>query len=537
MTLPRLFPALATWATLAAPAALSPIAPAAVAIGVILFDLYWLFKVLVMGAHLTSGWLHYETEREIPWPRLLRQLRQPRRLLKTLHDLRRRGHFLQRRLIIRDTRSLIARLAEDDLPDPRCLIQAVILPSFREPLEVIEKTLTAIVRAKWPLRQTVVILAFEEREGAPAREKAAFLLRRFRGRFRLLLASFHPHGLPGEIPGKGGNVTYATKKLAAWARREKIPPEEIIVSTFDADARPHRNYFAALAWRFTLEPDRHRRTFQPIPVYANNIWRVSPFSRIVAFSNSFWQLIEATRPHRMVNFSAQAQSLRFLLDCNLWDTSTIVEDSRQYYRAFFRFGGNHAVVPFFTPVFMDAVEGRTGWETFRLQYRQRRRWAWGAEHLDYIVSQWRRHPEIPWWRKTILAARLIEGHWSWANAALLIALAAWFPLLASPEFRLTLLGANLPIFASRLLSLTWFGIAVSVFLSLQLLPPRPVGANFLKQVGVAASWLLLPITTIIFGSLPAIDAQTRIALGQRLPFHVTPKAAVPMEAQRELSYT
>jgi len=72
---------------------------------------------------------------------------------------------------------------------------------------------------------------------------------------------------------------------------------------------------------------------------------------------------------------------------------------------------------------------------------------------------------------------------------------------------------------------TSIGIASSAILSIILLPPKPEGIRWRHYLLYVVQWAFLPITLIIFGSFPALEAQTRLMLGGRfrLGFWVTPK--------------
>jgi hypothetical protein len=300
--------------------------------------------------------------------------------------------------------------------------------------------------------------------------------------------------------------------------------DNVLVSCFDADTLPSRQYFANLTYNYILARERTFKRYQPIPLFNNNIWDVPAINRLVALGSSYWQMIESTRPYRLVNFSSQAMSLKTLVDIDFWDRSVVSEDSKQFYRAYYQYNGNHQAVPIFTPVSMDAVLGRTYWTTLQAQYIQKRRWAWGIEHFPYVVEKFfTTRGQLSWYQRILHPFRILEGHVSWATSSLLIALGGWMPILLNLDFRSTIIAYHLPILARDLLSLTWVGIIISTVISFQLLPPRPKKYGPLKMVEMLVQWVMVPISGIIFGSIPAIDAETRLMLGKYLGFHVTDK--------------
>lgn len=476
-------PGATVWFALIAPVVLSSVAPAVVAIFILLFDLYWLYKAVIMGAHLLAGYRRMRNDIKHNW------------------------------------RAQAGAAVSE-------IYHAIILTTYLEPEEVIAKSLESIRLADYPQNRLVVVLATEGREGAPAKQKAARLNKIYGKRFAQLLITVHPGDIAGERKAKGANATWAAKKLSSWARRRGIKPEDILVTTADADTRFHKQYFACLTHHYATAGKPSRRSYQPIPIYANNIWQAPALSRILAFGSSFWQLIESTRPWRLITFSTHAMSLKTLQEINYWDVTVINEDSRQFWRAYFAFGGDHRVVPIFVPVYMDAVLTDTYLGTLRNQYRQRLRWAYGAEHFSYVVTSSLRHPEIPFLDRLIKAYRLFEANFSWATASIFLAFVGWIPLILNREFSETVLGHNVPIFASRILSLTWLGLAISAFIALKLLPPKPPGVRKTTTLIMVLQWILAPISALVFGSIPAIDAQTRLMLGRPFGFWTTAKKSV-----------
>jgi len=194
----------------------------------------------------------------------------------------------------------------------------------------------------------------------------------------------HPAGIPGEIAGKGANVEWCAKELnEKFLTKFPIKKQYIITSIFDIDTKPYPQYFACLAWHYLDVSNPLRASFQPIPVYNNNIWEASAMSRVIATSSTFWQMMQQERPEQLVTFSSHAMSFMTLLDVG-YPRNNVSDDSRIYWRAYFKYKGDYRVVPLYYPVSMDAVIAPSLWRTIINQYKQQRRWSWGVENVPYV---------------------------------------------------------------------------------------------------------------------------------------------------------
>jgi hypothetical protein len=409
--------------------------------------------------------------------------------------------------------------------DPDQIFHAVILATFNEDMDILEPSVRTLTEVDFPTKKLMLVIAYEERGGERTEANARELIRRFGDQFGLAMAVKHPQDIPGEVIGKGGNITYAGRKLAVELEHRGIAPERVVVTTFDSDHRASKNYFPYLSYLYASDPNRIHKSFQPIPMFNNNIWDVPAPMRVIATGNSFWLLMETMRPHRLRNFAAHAQPMRALIDTDFWSVTTVVEDGHQFWRTYFTYDGDHQVVPVFTPVFQDAVLAQTYVKTFKVQFLQLRRWAWGVSDFPFVVRNSISNTKIPWSQKLPQIGRLFEGHFSWATAPMILTFVAWLPLYLNHQFSYQALAHNLPIITSRILTLASVTIAITIFISLISLPPKPARYRGTKFLGMLLQWALLPVTSMCFSSFAAINAQTRLMFGKYLDvFFVTEKA-------------
>lgn len=503
----NIIPGAASWMMLILPIIFSIAIPEVVALFYILFCLFWLFRALSYSYHLLRSYLIFQKVKKISWHQTAKVTEKEAKKLCNILDLP-------------------APLPETD---PSKVEHILIVATYKEPFEVIDETIGSVAASDFPLKKVALILATEERDSANAQVIAAKLERKYGKKFGAFFITEHPKDTPGEIPGKGGNVSFALRTYVDTYLSDAIPDqlEHIVVTTLDADNKLHPLYFSVLSFVYAHTPERTRCSYQPLPFLYNNFWDIPIFNRVVALSSTFWHLIESGRADKLRNFSSHAQPLAPLIQMNYWATNTIVEDGHQFWRSYMHFDGQYRVIPLFIPVYQDAVQNEKYITTLWAQYKQLRRWAYGAEDISFtLIHFWKKRKELPKRRSLYHFLTLFEGHLMWTSAPLLLTLSGFIYFWTNPVFMQSAMYFNLSIILSMFFTVSLSGIFVSIWISFLTLPPLPK-VRGIKKVYLLTSiffqWLLLPITTIVFSALPALEAQTRLMFGNKMGFEVTQK--------------
>lgn len=408
---------------------------------------------------------------------------------------------------------------------PSELVHAVIIATVNESREVLEPTIQAVLGSDFDPKRIILVMAYEGRAGKQAEERVQELVKLYGPKFRHAMAVKHPAGVPGEIVGKGANITHAGRALKRYLAKEKFDPEKVIVTTLDADNRPDPRYFAALTYVYCVAPDPLKASYQPLPMFTNNIWDAPMLMRVIAVGNNLFYIVTTQRPHLSRNFSAHGQSMRALIDMDFWSVRTIVEDGHHFWRSYFHFDGDYRVYPLSIPIYQDAVLAEGYLRTLKAQFIQLRRWTYGASDVAYVADKgfWHRNKTNKF---DVIAKffRLLEGHVTWATGPLLIYFAAFIPPLIHPQ---NLAANQLPLIVSRVQRVGILGLLATIYVCLITLPPRPARYKRHHHIFMLAQWIFLPVTSVAYGCLAAFNSQTRLMFKRYLSkFDVTEHATV-----------
>ncbi len=488
----EILPGVLSWGTLFGLVILSYFQPTWVAYFILAFDVYWLLLVFYLGIHLVVSYRHLVVNLRVNWQVQLENLT-----------------------------PLIGRPAWQEV------VHLVILPTYNESLDVLRPSFEAIINSGYPNKNLIVVLATEGRAGVAAQERAAVIKKEYAKYFKEFIVTVHPDGVEGEIKGKGANQAYAGRIVRAEViDKGGYNYDNILVSVFDIDTVVTPGYFAVLTYKFLTVANQYRASYQPIPVYFNNIWEAPFFSRVAASSNTFWQMMQQIRQEKLATYSSHSMTWRSLVDIGFWSPRMVSEDSRIFWHSFCFYRGDYRVEPLYFPVSMDACMDETHALTAKNLYKQQLRWGWGIENVPYVIfnfiKNWREMPKLKTFSHIWVQ---IYGFHSWATNALIIAVVGWMPmLLGGDRFNQTVLSSNLPVVSRTLMTIAMLGLVLSAIISTLLLPSQPKNYGWGKRLAMALQWLILPFSIIFFGAIPGLEAQTRLMLGKYMGFWVTPKA-------------
>jgi len=488
----EMLPGLLSFGILILAVVFSFIIPFWVALFIIVYDIYWVFRSIYFGFYLSSSYKTMKVNEKKDWLSIIKKIK------------------------------IKNNLPVDSWED---IYHLVVLPTYTEPIEVIRNTLLYLKETDYPKEKMIIALGFEERDRENAEKIASQLKKEFKDIFYKFIITCHPNNIEGEIAGHGSNGTWITKKAVANIIKPlNIPYESVIVSSFDIDCCVPPKYFSILTYYYLTEEKPLQTSYQPIPLYLNNIWSTPPVSRIFSWSATFWQSMNQERPEKLITFSSHSVPLKALDNVDYKATNVVSDDSRIFWQCFFEYNGNYKTCPMFYPVSMDANVADSFKQTLKNVFKQQKRWGYGVGEIPFYLFGAVKDKNIPLLKKFTMGFNLIEGHVTWATSSILIFLLGWLPLVLGGEaFSHTLMAYNLPKITSMVMSIAMLGLIGSIYVSMLLIPSPKEKQPKIRYVWMVLEWALIPFVMIFFSAIPALNAQAHWLFGKYMGFWVTPK--------------
>ena len=430
-----------------------------------------LVKAVGVAFRTIQGYKVVKRATRIDWHQRLEDLENPHDSYERLRGEEGKSYHFEEHV----TNLKMMAAMDTEYPSPSKIYHAVIMTAYDEGEEVLGPSIEAVKNTTFPNERIIFALAYEARGGEAMEATAKALAKKYKHVFKEFLLVKHPADLPNEIVGKGPNLTYAGHAVAKYVADKHLSVETTLITSLDSDNRLHPKYLDSVAYEFITHPNRQRLSYQPVSLFMNNIWDAPAPTRIIAVSNSFFNVITTMRPHLLRNFASHSQPLQALEAMNFWSKRTIVEDGHQFWRSLFFFSGDYSVLPIRIPIYQDAVIDETLWKTIKAQFVQVRRWYYGASDVAYVGSRLFVSKEkriIPFWQLFPKFVRLLDGHITLAILAPIVAFGGWVPMIMNLSAH-SMVTYNIPNIVSVVETFASIGLIISILVSLKMLPKRP----------------------------------------------------------------
>ena len=404
----EILPGALTWIALTSPIWLSFALPFAVAYIIILADTYWLINSFKIAALIFTGYRKMESAKKENW--LNRLSAEYPKVWKEYYHL-------------------------------------IVLPTYKEGIDILSSSFDALAKSNYPKDRIFLAVGFEQRDDPQKIKETLSYLKKFESKISGVFTTTHPFGLPGEVPGPGSNRNWMIKNALSLFKKRGINPENIIVTTLDADFCIHEQFLSGMLHKYLSTPEdkRDKRSYTGAFLYYNNYWQTPAPMRLLATGTALWQLSEMVGSDKYINFASLSMNLKSLIDLGLWIPNKVNDDSGFYWKAYYYFNGDYKVIPHFLPINADAVLDVNLPKTFQNQYLQLKRWAYGVEHLPFIVREYFKNKQTDFWDKTDKLVFVFWSYLKWGTLALFISFGGLLIPLVNTNFSESVVAYNLSV--------------------------------------------------------------------------------------------
>jgi len=551
-------PPLLTWIVIIFPVVGSLFAPELVAIVILTFNVFFLYRSMAFSTQFLLGLIKLRGAKQVNWQAKVKGLENPEleiqqledslkkvkglgfeqanksldasvkspfgifRLPKGFQKINFRWEKFKTSRYIKSEISNLNELKALDLISYKDLNHVVVIPHAREPLGVLDNTLSKIAKSNFPTKQIHIMLGAEERDpdGVKKSEK---LREKYKDTFGNIWISNHVLK-EYEIVGKSSNMAAAGKFAYAEIKKLGWDLKKTTVTSCDADSRLPQEYFSYLSYKYITTHEREYRFYTGAILLYANIWRIDFLARIRNSLSSMYNVGKIVRPDKFVPFSTYSTSFWLVKEIGFWTPWITPEDFHLFFKATFNFPGKVSTIPLFCKIMVDAAEGEGRIDSFKNNYYQSRRWQWGVSDdgwvLKNLVTKVGRLPLIVYYR----GLHVVMDHILAPTSAFLILLGANLPPLINPRFANTVFGARLPGISSTIVRLTFAAFLVAIIADVFLRPKRD-GVSLFRKMITPIEWILNPVVGFLLTSIPGLEAHTRLLFGKYLEYYVTKKKA------------
>ncbi|MBP9815790.1 glycosyltransferase family 2 protein [Candidatus Woesebacteria bacterium] len=398
----------------------------------------------------------------------------------------------------------------------------ILVVNYKESVAKLVATMEYLTKQNYDLKKIHVVFGMEVREGNAAKERSAEITEKFGTVFGSMDTTYHEIA-PGEAIGKASNATHAAKFISETARQLNIPAEKVVVTVCDADSLLPPNYLACVTYKFLVNPESQYHFYAAPVLLYNNFWKLPMPVRVQTILSSVARFAYLSQEDVLIQISTYSTNLSLIETIGYWDTDVIPEDWHIWMQAFFTLGDKVKTIPIYMPIIRDGLLSTSLIKTFKARYEQEKRWAWGVTDIPYALIRSFHSPQINFVIKLKRVLHICETHFFWPTSFFLLTVSASIPPLVNPIFSRTVFGFLLPKLSSFILTLSSVVLILSIYLDYKLRERAKIKTDLRNVPMLFIQWYLLPVISLLFSSLPALEAHTRMLMGKKLEYKVQEK--------------